>query len=208
MFSRFTNQIAKVSRGFATKSHAPPKKLHGTTGRYASALYTAASKEGVLDKVETEVSGFVATLKNNAAFSAFMMNPTVARSAKTEQIDKLLDDKTFSFVSKNLFLTLSANGRIADVEKVVNNYIELMEASRGETKVTITTAEPLNKKALGTVETAVKGMVGKGTKISITTTVDPAILGGLQVLVGDKFLDLSVQSRVQTLASELETAEL
>ena len=177
-------------------------------GRYASALYTAASKEGALDRVETEVKGFVETLNKNAGFAAFMKNPTVARGAKTAQLEALLDDKTFSFVSKNLFLTLSANGRIADVEKVVESYTDLMEASRGETKVVITTAEPLSKKALGTVETAVKGMVGKGTKISISTKEDPNILGGLQVLVGDRFLDLSVQSRVQALSADLDTAEL
>jgi F-type H+-transporting ATPase subunit O len=158
--------------------------------------------------VETEVNSFMAALKGNAAFESFMMNPTVARSAKTAQLESLLDDKTFSFVSKNLFLTMSANGRIADVEKVVEGYAELMEASRGETKVTITTAEPLSKKAMATVETAVKGMVGKGTKISISTKNDPAILGGLQVLIGDRFLDLSVLSRVQTLTTELEAAEL
>ena len=74
----------------------------------------------------------MAALKGNAAFESFMMNPTVARSAKTAQLESLLDDKTFSFVSKNLFLTMSANGRIADVEKVVEGYAELMEASRGE----------------------------------------------------------------------------
>ena len=207
MFSRVRNQAIKGVRGLATADHAPPKKLVGTSGRYASALYTAASKAKSREKVEGEVKAFVETLNANSGFRSFMMNPTVARSAKTEQIDNLLDEKTFSFVSKNLFLTLAANGRIADVEKVVDNYVELLEASRGETTVTITTAEPLTKKAMGTVETAVKGMVGKSTKISISTKVDPSIMGGMQVLVGDRFLDLSVASRVQTIAADLEGAD-
>jgi F-type H+-transporting ATPase subunit O len=205
---RLRTVVVSSARAFSSASHAPPKKLHGTAGRYAGALYTAASKAGNLEKVETEVKGFMETFKKNANFSSFMLNPTVARSDKTTMLDGLLDDKALSVTTKNLLLTLSANGRINEVEKVVNSYVELMEASRGETKVIITSAEPLTKKALGTVQTAVMGLVGKNTKVSIEVKENPAIMGGLQVLIGDKFLDLSVVSRMQELTAELEGAEL
>jgi len=137
-----------------------------------------------------------------------MANPTIPRQAKTAKLDAMLDDKTFTQISKNLILTLSANGRIGDTQKVVDSFVEIMEASRGAVKVVITAAAELPKATLATVEKAAMGLVEKGQKVTIEVKTNPEILGGLQVLVGDKFLDLSVSSRVQALSAELESAEL
>lgn len=196
-----------IGRFFSDASHAPPKKLTGIVGRYASAMYTAASKAKKLPVVESELTAIMNMMKTNKDFGAFMTNPTVARSAKTQQLGEILDEKTFSFMTRNLFLTMSANGRIGDIEKVVSAYTELMEASRGAIKVVVTSADALPKKKLDTVKSAVMDMVGKGTEVSIEVKTDPSILGGLQVLVGDRFMDLSVNSRVQELTSALESAE-
>jgi len=47
--------MAVGARTFATANHAPPLRVHGIPGRYAGAIYTAASKAGAKDKVENEV---------------------------------------------------------------------------------------------------------------------------------------------------------
>lgn len=213
MLQRFAKKALSSSaavsrRGFAAADHAPPKKLHGTSGRYASAAYIAASKAGKLDKVEAELQAFNSTMTNNATFATFLSSPTVAKGAKSESLSKMLDSKTFSDVTRNLLLTMSANGRIDEADKVVSQFMELMEASRGSTKVTVTSAEPLKKKSLETIQTAVQNMVGKGVKVTIDVKEDPAILGGLQILIGDKFMDLSIVSRVNALAAELDQADM
>ena len=124
------------------------------------------------------------------------------------KISALLAEDKISFVTRNLFVTLAANGRIGESDKIVTAYEELIAASKGVVPVTIISAEPLKKKSIETLEAAVKGMVGTGKTADITTKVDPSILGGLQVMVGDKFLDLSVSARVSELGKSLETAEL
>lgn len=75
-------------------------------------------------------------------------------------------------------------------------------------KVTIITAEALKKKQLETIQKAVLGMVGgEGSKsVDIDVVEDASIIGGLQVLIGDQFLDLSVQSRINTLNTTLTTS--
>ncbi len=101
-----------------------------------------------------------------------------------------------------------------------------METSRGVVKVTITSAEPLKKKTLESIQSAVVSMAGAGKTVSyfcnkyiivflwyicqvqIETKEDPSILGGLQILVGDKFLDLSVSSRIAEVTATLESSEL
>ena len=81
-----------------------------------------------------------------------------------------------------------------------------MQAARGSVKVTIISAEVLKKKQLESIQAGITAMVGSGKTVDVDTQVDASILGGLQVMVGDRFLDLSVSSRVADLSKALETA--
>jgi F-type H+-transporting ATPase subunit O len=92
--------------------------------------------------------------------------------------------------------------------QVVSAFCELMDESRGVLHVVITSAEPLKKKTLESVHSSVLSMAGPGKQIHITTKEDPSIIGGLQILVGDRFLDLSVSSRIAEVTSALESSEL
>jgi ATP synthase F1 delta subunit len=103
-------------------------------------------------------------------------------------------------------ITLSANGRIKDAHKVIADFEDQMNFSRGVVKATIISAEPLAKKILASLQPAVTAMAGKGATIELDYRVDPNILGGLQVIVGDKFLDLSVKRRLADLSVSLESA--
>jgi len=83
--------------------------------------------------------------------------------------------------------------------------LELIAAARGSVKVTIISAETLKKKQLETIQAGVVAIIGAGKSIDVETKVDATLLGGLQVLVGDRFLDLSVSSRVAELSKSLES---
>jgi F-type H+-transporting ATPase subunit O len=124
------------------------------------------------------------------------------------KINALLAEDKISPITRNLFVTLAANGRIGESAKIVSAFEELIAAAKGVVPVTIISAEALKKKSVDTLQTAVLGVVGAGKTVDISYKVDPSILGGLQVLVGDKFLDLSVSSRVASLGQSLESAEL
>ena len=87
---------------------------------------------------------------------------------------------------------------------MVNTYSELMEARRGNVKATIVSAEALQKKSIEAIETAVFDMLGKKKKVEYSYKQDPNIVGGLQVIIGDTILDLSVAQRLTELNSALE----
>ena len=72
-----------------------------------------------------------------------------------------------------------------------------MKASRGEVEATIISAEALNKTQTDAVANAMKSQFPEGAKVVLSSKVDPSILGGLQIQIGDKFLDLSVGSRIE-----------
>jgi len=190
-----------LSRSFASKAdaHKPPIDIHGLHARYANATYTAASKVKLLDKVEEELLAIQQTASANAAFASFLENPLISRNDKTTYVTELLAKKT-SPITLNLMTTLAGNARLAEVPKVIDAYVKLMKAKRGEVEVTIISADNLNKGQMDAVTTAMKNQVPAGSKVLLKTMVDPTLLGGLQVQIGDKFLDLSVKSRIDAIS--------
>lgn len=99
---------------------------------------------------------------------------------------------------KNLLQTLAENNRLGHLQGVCEKFGELMSAKRGEIEMAITSAERLDNKTLSRLETAVSksSYVGQGKKLRVTNKIDPEIVGGLIVAVGDRVIDLSVCSRI------------
>jgi F-type H+-transporting ATPase subunit O len=194
------------SKASIAASHEPPKKIPGSHGRYAGAMFTAASKAGMLEKVETELLSITNVISKDKGFSTFLSNPTVPRAEKQTKLGNLLEDGKFSHLTKNLIITMSANGRVGEIGKVVDAFADFMDTSRGIVKVRIVSAEPLNKKSLDAIQAAVISMAGVEKKATLEVAVDSTILGGLQVQIGENFLDLSVASRVNKLSAALDGA--
>jgi len=188
-----------------TVDHTPPLKLFGIPARYANATFTAASKQGCLEQVESELLAFKGVVASKPEFREFLANPTVSRQLKVDAVEKLFDGPKTSMVSKNLFMAMAGNARMADCDKVADCFVDLMKAKRGELDAVVTTAEPLTEENVAFVTKLLKSK-NDGKDMSITTAVDPTLIGGLTVKIGDKFIDLSVKSRIDTMTSVLRSA--
>jgi F-type H+-transporting ATPase subunit O len=75
-----------------------------------------------------------------------------------------------------------------------------MKAKRGEVEATIISADALTKAQITQIETAMKSQVGGDKKVILSAKVDPSILGGLQIQIGDQFMDLSVGSKIDSIS--------
>ncbi|GFH48426.1 hypothetical protein CTEN210_04902 [Chaetoceros tenuissimus] len=183
----------------ATNAHKPPIDLHGLHARYANATYVAASKGNMLETVENELAGIKLTATNSTAFKNFLENPLISRDDKEKTVSDMFSGKV-SNVTMNLMMTLAGNAKLAEAPKIADTYSQLMKAKRGEVEATIISADPLTKAQVTAVEAAMKNQVGSGKSVILTTEVDPSILGGLQVQIGDQFLDLSVGSKIDSIS--------
>lgn len=192
-----TATASVVRRGMATEAaHRPPLDLYGLDARYANATYTAASKANCLEKVETELLAIKQSAENSKEFASFLENPLIGRDTKAQQVADLLGGKVTP-VTLNLMTTLAGNARLNNVPGIAYAYVKQMKAKRGEVEATIISADPLNKTQTAAVSEAMKSQFPKGAKVVLKTEVDPSIMGGLQIQIGDKFLDLSVGSRIE-----------
>jgi len=173
--------------------------LHGIHARYANATYVAASKAGMLEKVEGELEGLAQSASTSAAFAGFLENPLIPRDEKSQQIEKLLKPKV-STITLNLCTTLAGNAKLADLPKVASTYAQLMKAKRGQVDAKIISADKLSKAQNDQIAAAIKASTKDAKEVVISSEIDPSIIGGIQVVIGDQFLDLSIKSRIEDIS--------
>ncbi|POW17553.1 hypothetical protein PSTT_00506 [Puccinia striiformis] len=204
MSSGSVYRALKCTRGYATAaSKQPPIQLQGLSGKYASALYSAAIKkdEKTLSTVEKDLSSIqrVLSSKDGSTIKQFLHNPTLQASDRKKGLSDMMNKlgqpteltKTSSMSSE----------RMVDCTKqrkwVIDDFLNLMSAHRGEMTITITSAQPLESSLQSRLETSLKKSTAAEAKtVRIKNVVKPTILGGLIVDFGDKTIDLSVLSRV------------
>ncbi|CAH0521983.1 unnamed protein product [Peronospora belbahrii] len=174
----------------------PKLQLFGLHARYANALYSVAAKQNQLDTVEKELQTIQETIAKEPHFASFLHDPTIARASKKEDIAKVMEKAKFSKPVAGLFEVLADNGRLPDVVGVISAYKKLMAAFRGEVQAKVTSADPLTKAQLDQVKKALAARVEKDEKLLLETVVDPEILGGLKVQIGNYFIDLSLATKI------------
>merc|ERR1711974_576162 len=85
-----------------------PTPVYGTEGRYAAALYSAASKNKALEAVEKDLKTMTATLGKDAQFAAFLADPSVKKNIKADGVAGACDKLKMNVLSKNLFVAMAA----------------------------------------------------------------------------------------------------
>lgn len=199
-------------RGFSTsvaaqgKLAAPPVHVFGIEGRYAHALYSAATKEKKLDVVEKDIKDIQALLKTDKKFAEFIANPVVKRNVKREALVAAFKKKNYSNVTVNLFGAMADNGRLNKINSVFGTFQRLMSAHRGEVICTVTTAKPLDQNYLKELRTTLEGFLKKGEVLQLETKVDPSLIGGMVVNIGDKYVDMSTASKIKLYTNLIKQA--
>nr|AGM32184.1 putative ATP synthase oligomycin sensitivity conferral protein [Coptotermes formosanus] len=195
-------RISIIARTFSSSSVQqqlvkPPIQVFGVEGRYATALYSAAGKQKQLDAVEKELVKFKSTLKTDLKLREFIDNPTLQRQLKVEGLKQAASKFPLSSQSTNLLVLLAENGRLKSLDGIISVFQTLMAAHRGEVPCEVTTAKPLDDASKTELEAALKSFLKQGEKLLLTVKVDPAIIGGMIVSIGDKYVDMSIASKVK-----------
>jgi len=206
------NQFRVLVRGFSSSSVRnaglvkPPVQVHGTEGRYAAALFSAASKNKAIDAVEKDLNTFQATLQKDQPLAQFIADPSIKKSVKAEGLAAACDKLKLSPLTKNLFVAMAENGRHALVGPVISSYGTIMAAQRGEIVCEVVTAKALDAAMAKEVESTIALFLQKGEKSKINYKVDPAIIGGMVVSIGDKFADMSIASKMNKYTELIKAA--
>lgn len=190
--------------GFSKMIH-PALQLHGLHAKYANAIFSVASKNESLEKVEMELISIEDLVLDQPNFAEFLKNPTIAKHKKKKSIAGIMKEGNFTTSVSGLFAVLAENGRLPETKGVIKCFRELMASHRGEIQAKVVSADPLTEAQLVQVKSVLAKHIEVGQTLVLETDVDVDILGGLKVHVGSKFIDLSLASKINKLHTLLST---
>lgn len=168
--------------------------------RYAKAILEIADSKSVANLVSNDMSLIASTINSNAELNAFIQNPTITVEVKESALLEVFANA--NGVSKSLFHLLLENKRFEILEDIAVEYNKLFDIMNGVEVAKVTTAIPMDA-ALEAKVSAKISTFSSSKKITIENTVDPSIIGGFILRIGDKQYNASIANRLQVLKREL-----
>lgn len=167
--------------------------------RYAKAILDLANSKGVAEAVNNDMKLIASTIESNLELSTFIQNPTTKVEVKESALLEVFAN--VNGVTKGLFHLLFENKRFEILEGIALEYKKLFDESNGVEVAKVTTAIPMDAALEAKVLAKVSTLSDK--KITIENIVDPAIIGGFILRIGDQQYNASVANRLQVLKREL-----
>ncbi|HEX8447527.1 MAG TPA: F0F1 ATP synthase subunit delta [Sphingomonas sp.] len=171
-------------------------------GRYAMALFELARDEKQIDAVSASLSTINQAATGSADFARLIASPIVNRTDAAHAVAGVAAELALDPLTTKFLGVLAANRRLRDLPAIMRAYRQLAANYRGETTADVISAHPLDADQLDALKTRLKAQTGKD--VSIETTVDPAILGGLIVRLGSRQVDGSIRTKLNMLAHAMK----
>ena len=167
--------------------------------RYAKAILEMAQASGTAGQVSEDMALIASTIKDNRELDDFINNPTIKAETKESALKEVFAET--QNITQGLFHLLNENKRFEILAQIAKQYKNQFDELNGVEEAVVTTAFPLTPDLESKVMDKIKEFSTK--KISIKNVVDPSIIGGFILRVGDKQFNASVANRLLTLKREL-----
>jgi F-type H+-transporting ATPase subunit delta len=167
--------------------------------RYAQAVFSLGKEQGTLDAWQSDL-GLLANVVADRAAATYLSNPSVAGERKVATIEGALGDDVQP-ETRNLVKMLVERGRITLLPQIQEIFDDQLRAERGIAVAQVTTAERLNDAERELVREKLEAMTGQ--RIELALKIDPEIIGGIIVRIGDQVIDGSVRNKLEKMRARL-----
>jgi F-type H+-transporting ATPase subunit delta len=169
---------------------------------YARSLFEVAQEKGKLDDVREQLGEFADALDSNQEMQVFFFSPYFSTQEKVDGLGRILSGA--DPIVKNFLELLIEKHRVPTIFQIRRVYDELWQRENKLLPVEVTSAIELDKKTVKQIGDRIGEETGQ--KIELTERVDPDILGGLVVRVGNSIIDASIRARLDTLRKQVAKA--
>lgn len=169
--------------------------------RYARALALLTDERGDAEAVRAALTQIVAVLAATPDATAFLTNPTLPQEPRAKLLATLLEALKVTGTAESFAKLMLDNGRIASLAATAAEFAAIQDARSGRADAQLTSAAPLDAAAIARVSAAIKRLIGKD--VQVTASVDPELLGGVVVRVGNTVWDSSVRNHLNRLHAQL-----
>ena len=167
--------------------------------RYAKAILDLSNSKGISESVNNDMKLIASTINGNLELNTFIQNPTIKVEVKESALLEVF--ATVDNVTKGLLHLLFENKRFEILEAIAIKYSELFDVMNNIEVAKVTTAIAMDAALEAKVLAKIATLSDK--KITIENIVDPAIIGGFILRIGDQQYNASVANRLQVLKREL-----
>ena len=169
---------------------------------YARALFEAAIENGVLDPIQEQLGIWADALGENKQLQTFFFSPRFSSAEKKDAIRKIIDGGDERFL--NFLELLAERHRLPATFRIRRSFDELWREEHKMLPVEVTSAVELDEALVSSIGERIETQTGR--RIELTSRVDPDIIGGLVLRVGNKVLDASIHGRLERLRRQITRA--
>jgi F-type H+-transporting ATPase subunit delta len=171
--------------------------------RYAKAVLNLAKDSKIEDQVNEDMLLIANTIKDSSDLKVLLKSPVIKSSEKIKVLNALFSDKV-NAVAIGLFNTLQENKRLGMLESIAKQYAIIYNFLKHMQVAKVTTAVPLTKELEAKVLAKIVALTGNNANLE--NVINPAILGGFVLRVGDMQYDASISNHLSQLKKEFDNS--
>ncbi|NPV26701.1 MAG: F0F1 ATP synthase subunit delta [Firmicutes bacterium] len=173
--------------------------------RYAAAFFAIAQERNELGRLEHELELVVGTLKSDPQLVRLFTHKLISPSDKKAMLKELFAGQV-SPITMNFLNLLIDKKREGHLENILKQFVEMANEARNITDASVVSAIELSYEDQKDLQERLSKLTGKN--IRLKTSVDPKLIGGIVIRVGDRVLDGSLIKRLHVLKNNLMKAQL
>ena len=169
---------------------------------YARSLFEVAQEQNKLDPIRDQLGEFADALNDTRELQVFFFSPYFSTAEKVDGLDRTVSDADPVVV--NFLKLLIENHRMPVIFRVRREFDQLWQEENKLLPVQVTSAVELDPATVSQIGDRIAEQTGR--KVDLSATVDPDVLGGLVVRVGNSILDASIRNRLEQLRKQVARA--
>jgi F-type H+-transporting ATPase subunit delta len=169
---------------------------------YARALFEAGRDDAVLDRVHDELGQFADALDEDRNLQVFLFSPYFSSEEKKDGIRRIVSDADERLL--NFLELLAERHRMPALFRIRRIFDGLWAEENKLLPVMVTSATELDAGLVDTIGERIAEQTGR--QVELSSSVDPDVLGGLMVRVGNMVLDATVRNRLEQLRKQVAKA--
>jgi F-type H+-transporting ATPase subunit delta len=169
--------------------------------QYANALADIALMQGAAEAAAKQLNEFAAAYAQSAELRAFLASPAVTVEAKHAVIEKLAARLGASKIMRNFLFVIADQRRTQLLPEITATFQQVIRQRQGVAEAAISTAVELSASQKKEMAATLARLIGK--KVETKYSLDPALLGGAVVRIGDTIYDGSLRGRLNEMRARL-----
>ena len=173
---------------------------------YGDALFEVAVEEGTLDTMLEEVEAVLQVLQENGEYIGLLSHPKIPVDEKKNMVEKAFKGKVSPELT-GFIITIVEKGRFKEIEDILLYFMSRVWEEKKIGVACVTSAAALSDHQKKDIEARLLETTSY-VKFRMEYSVDPALIGGMVIKIGDRVVDSSVKTKLENMAKELNKIQL